>query len=479
MVSRLLSNPTIGRTIFNIIKGKAFKPYNVPVKAALEKQEEMLSRKFGRMEGTEIGRRLGVRRGMKLEQVPVTDYSFYEDFFKKPPADAFMYPIDEYERVRTSGTSGSEKWFMIPRLTFVKCWKTGLATLMAMFHDGEKVTFDYGDLVYVNVAPRPFSSGHVLSYLEHETYNIIRLVPNINLSFKDKVNFFIRNYRKVDGAVMLASTLISRVMPEIVGPIRLRGLLTLDSQIAEIYKNEIEEFTGTPPRTIYATTETLNCTVPSVQHRLGLFFDWNRGIFEFHPVEGKENSIITPENLVPLNDVKVGEVYRPVFTSLEGEMTRYVINDSLLCVARGDDLLGTDFPVFRFQSRLEKNIALQNFTRISEEELLMAFKQCKVRFVDFTARIEVENGLEHLAIYMEYTGNMSVEEIEECLHNYLYKVDRDYRDLVDFFDYVPVKVYFVPKGTFCRYMEIKEASWGKVERINMREEAFKEIVATC
>ena len=477
MLSKLLSNPTIGRTIFEILKGRVFKPYKVSVGKALEKQEKMLSRKLGRLEGTEIGKKLGIRRGMRPEEVPITDYEFYESFFRTPSAKAFMYPIDEYERVRTSGTSGSEKWFMIPRLSLVKCWKTGLANLMAVFHNGEKVDFDYGDTVYVNVAPRPFLGGHMLSYVERETYGIMILVPNINLSFKDKVQFFVRNHAKLDGAVMLASTLISRVMHETEGPVKLKGLLTLDSQIAEIYEKEIEVFTGTPPKTVYGTTETLNCTVSSIQHPLGFFFDWRRGIFEFHPVQRKENRKITRENLVRLDEVKVGEVYQPVFTSLEGEMTRYVITDSLLCVAKGDDILGTDFPVFRFHSRLEKNISLQNFTRISEEELLMAFKQNNVPFVDFTARVEVENGLEHLAIYMEHTGKMSPEEIVECLHTHLYKVDRDYQDLVDFFGYIPVKVYFVPKGTFHRYMEDRDASWGKVERINMREEAFRKIVA--
>jgi len=477
LLSKLLTNPTIGRTLFKIIKGRAFRPYNIPVEAALEKQEEILSSKFGRMEGTEMGRRLGVHRGMRLEEAPTTDYGFYEDFFTNPSANGFIYPISEYERVRTSGTSGSEKWFMIPRHSFVKCWETGLATLMAMFHDGEKVDFEYGDLIYVNVAPRPFSSGHVLSYLERETYDIIRLVPNINLSFKDKIKYFTRNYDKIDGAVMLASTLISRVIPEIEGPIKLKGLLTLDSQIGEIYENELRNFAGTPPRTIYATTETLNCTVPSVQHRLSFFFDWKRGIFEFYPIDREGNNQVKCESLVPMNEVKVEEIYQPVFTSLEGEMTRYVINDSLLCVALGDDIVGMDFPVFSFHSRLEKNISLQNFTRISEEELLMAFRHNNIRFVDFTARCEVEKGLERLAVYVEQVGNMSAEEIEECLHNYLYDVDRDYRDLVNFFSYNPVKVYIVPRGTFCKYMERKDASWGKVERINMREEEFRKIIA--
>ena len=462
--------------ILKFLMWRAFKPFETPLERALEIQVRMLSRKFRRMEGTLIGKKLGIRSGVKLEDLPVTEYDFYEPFFKSPAGDAFMYNIEDYERVRTSGTGGTEKWFMIPKFSLSRCWETGLASLFAMFHDGERVNFRFGDTVYVNVAPRPFLGGSILLRADRGTYGIVRLVPNINLSFKDKVWFFIANHAKINGAVMLASTLVSQIMHEVDGRLSLKGLLTLDSQIADVYFNEIADFAGVPPKTAYGTTEALNCTIPSVEHRLGFIFDWRRGIFEFIPV-GDDVVKAERETLIPITDVEVGKTYQLVYTSIEGEITRYRIPDALTCVAKGDSAIGTDYPIFKFHSRLEKTISLQNFTRISEGEILSALTESKIPFVDFTARVQIEGGLEYLALFVECWREMSADEVEKLIHSYLYKSDRDYRDLVDFFGYVPLKVYILPRGSFMKYMEMKKASWGKVERINMREEDFRRLLS--
>ncbi|MDQ1280442.1 MAG: auxin-responsive promoter family protein [Thermoproteota archaeon] len=476
LISKLLGNPSIGKMILNFKEGRVFEPYEVSVEVARKKQEESLSRKFARMEKTGIGKKLGVNQRTKLEEIPVTDYNFYEGFFRKPSADAFMYPLEEYERARTSGTSGAEKWFMIPKLSLVKCWETGFVNIMAMFHDGEKITFRYGDVVYVNVAPQPFVGGFMLDYAGRETYGIIKLVPNLNLSFSDKIQFFIRNYDKLDGAVMLASTLVSQIMHQIDGTITLKGLITLDSQIAEMYTNKIRDFTGILPKTIYGTTETLNCTISSVQYPLGFFFDWKRGIFEFCPAGKDEPQKMSSTNLTSLDKVEVGKIYNLIFTSLEGELTRYLIDDTFQCIARRDDVLSIDFPIFKFSSRFGKRLSIQNFTRIDEAELLSALRDINVSFIDFTARVEEENGSEYLALYLEKTGPISEKELKQSLNDILYKVDVDYRNVVDFFGYIPIKIYFVPRGTFLKYMEEKIASWGKVERINMKQEGFQIIL---
>jgi len=297
-------------------------------------------------------------------------------------------------------------------------------------------------------------------------------VPNTNLGFRDKVQFFVRNHKNIDGAVMLASSIISDIEGKVEGKIDLKGLLMLDSQIADVYKERIEAFVGTPPKTIYGATETLGCTVPSVEHPLGFFFDWRRGIFEFEPVTEtlKEDRVIKQ-----MNEVEVGKIYRLIFTSLEGELTRYVINDCFHCVSKGDSVLGTEFPVFKFHSRLDKDISIQNFTRIDEQEIISALRSSNVEFVDFTARCEIKDGLQYLAVYVEQVGHLTAEQIEKSVHDNLYNADSDYKAVVDFFGYMPLKVHLLAKGTFSRYMEEKEASWGKVERINMKEGEFEKL----
>jgi len=467
---RIVDTPPINRIALKILKDRAFKPYQLPLEEALERQTEVLKEKFRRMENTEIGKKIGINSRAKLEELPITDYELYEPFFNNPSPSAFMYSVEEYMRVRTSGTAGREKWFMIPKRKIRNLWQTGLSGVVAIFHDGEKVNLECGCNFYVNVAPRPFIGGSVLSLGGGKT-PFFNLVPNFNLSYKEKVQYFINNYEKINGAVLLASSLISEIIPAIRKPIKLKGLAILDTPIGEIYRDEITRFAGTIPKAGYGSTETGFCAVPSVQHPLGFFFDWRRGIAQFVPVKRER-----AEELISIDEVTVGEIYKLVYTDLESELTKYDTKDSFKCIAKGDDVLGIESPIFKFHARMEKTISLQNFTRISEEELLTVFRNAMVPFIDFTARVEVERGMEYLAIYIELTGDRTAADLQETIHKELYKEDADYRGLVDFFGYMPVKVHVVPRGTFMRYLQEKGVTIPKVARVNMDDKDFKKLL---
>lgn len=474
LLLKIISVPTIAKLALKVLKKRAFNSYQIPLERALEKQNKMLEAKFKKLSDTKIGRKLGVQRGVPLQDVPMTDYGFYEPFFNNPAPDAFMYPLTDYVRTRTSGTSGVEKWFMIPKRVFPKMFReTGVLLLLSLFHDGERITLEYGDTLYVNMAPRPFIGGLNIS-MTQGGYGMVNIVPNVNLSYHDKVQHFILNHKDIDGAVMLASTLISKIMPAIEKPIRLKGLIVLDSVVGEVYKKEIEEFVGVSPKTGYGSTEIgFAAGIPSIQYPLAFILDWRRGLFEFlHVKEGK----VEKEEPILLNDVKPGEVYELVYTSFEGELTRYSTKDTFICIAKGDDIMDTDYPVFKFHSRLGKEISLHNFTRISEDELLTALRETNIPFIDFTTRVEIESGMEYLVMYIECTGDMTSEDIKKSIHDKLYEMDRDYRDLVDFYKYEPFKIRLVPKGVFAKYLEEKIAGVAKVERTNMREEEFEKFI---
>jgi len=344
-----------------------------------------------------------------------------------------------------------------------------MLVLLLMFHDGEKITLEYGDTIYVNVAPGPFMGGRFVTTASKQSYGIVNFVPNINLSYQDKVEYFIKNYKEIDGASVYATTLISQIMPAIKEKIKLKGLITQDSNVADKFKEKIKDFVGIYPKCTYGSTETLMCSAPSVANPLGFIFDWRRGVFEFHLVKKGE---INKDELLRMDEVKVGEIYQPVFTSFDTEITRYVIGDALKCVSVGDDILGTDFPVFKYYSRIEKTISVQNFTRLSEDEIVSALEDSGVPWVEFTVRTEVVGGIERAVIYLELSEDMDATEVEKRIHECLYSVDVDYRELSDFFDYIPIKVRIVPKGTFNKFLGLKATGLPKVDRINMREEDF-------
>jgi len=467
VLSGLMRFSWIGGALLNYFKRNALKPLRLSSKEIMKRQERLLSKKFNALERTDIGRKLGVRKGCRIKDLPVTSYDFYKPFFDNPIPSAFMYPLNDYQRTRTSATSGAPKWFMIPKKKIDNIRKTMLTSFLTFSYNDGKFLMDYGDTVYINVAPYPYAGGIVLSEGD-ESPGILRIVPNLNLPYQDKVEYFIRNYDKIDSAAMLAASLVSKIIPAVKKRLKLKGLGVFDTVVAETYYDEIETFAGTPPRTVYTSTETLIPCIPSVQHRLSFIMDWRCGFFEFIPVSDGQKD----EHPVDINEVKLKGIYRVIYTSFFDELTRYDTKDSFECVALSDDILGIEAPVFKFYSRMDKAIDIQRFTRIDESELLKAMRDAHVPFVDFTARKEVVEGMEYLTIYLEYSGNQNPEVIRSRIHNVLYSMDMDYKNLTDYFDYVPLRIVRVPEGTFTAYLEQKEAAVPKVERINMSQEKF-------
>jgi len=462
--------PPIGRIALKFLKKRAFKPYQIPIEEAIEKQYRMLCTKFKKMQKTDIGRKLGISKGVKLQNLPITEYSFYQPFYVNPSPTAFMYPLEDYIRVKTSGTAGKEKWFLLPRKKILEAFKeTVIPFIFAGFHDGKRIALEYGDNVYINFGPAPFISGILVIMGSTKIKPPFNFVPDVNLPYKDKIQYFILNYKEIDAAMVPVSTLISQIMPAIRTPIKLKGLLVPDTPALGTYLDEIQDFTGVTPRTAYGSVETGPCTLPSVQHLMGFMFDLRRGVFEFLPATGKEAK---KEKTVAINEVNVGETYRLLYTDFYSEITRYDTKDSFECIAKGDQILGTEFPVFKFLGRLDRTISLLNFTRISEDELVSAFKAAEVPIIDFTTKVESEKGMEYILIYVEQRGGMQPAEIKKRLHERLLEVDRDYRNLVEFFNYIPIRVRNVPNEAFAEYLKGKSGTLPKVERIDMKEKEF-------
>lgn len=208
---------------------------------------------------------------------------------------------------------------------------------------------------------------------------------------------------------------------------------------------------------------------------MGFIFDPRRGVFEFAQLETTTQN--NAEKPIGLKEVKVGNTYNLIYTDLIGELTKYDTANSFKCIAQGDDVIGSDFPVFEFHARIDKTIAIMNFTRINEKELLDAFEDAGVRFMDFTARIVTEGGLEYLNIYVELLNKNSARDMEKRIHEHLYAVDNDYKLLVDFFGYNPIKMEVLPKGIFMKYLEGRSGAYPKVCRIDMDEDEFDRLLS--
>lgn len=445
-----------------------------------EKMEESLKKKLRVTSRTSIGRELDASGSASIEDLPLTGYNLYRRYFENPREGDLLYPLKDYIRVTTSGTMGRPKTFLLPKPALSdNMMKTGLSSIFIYMHDGEKSTFEMGDVCYTNVPGGSHISAYNTEIGGRQARGFVVLCPDPNLSFQEKVDYFVENYTKIDVAYMTVSTLLDEVYPRIGKPFYLKGFMTQDSS-AGILKEEIKRVTGSYPKVTYGSTETMASTMASIEHPGSFFFDWRVLYTEFLP-EGEEvtfkdeEMLREPPDTVPMMDVEVGKRYQLVATPYKTDMTRYVMPDIFECVDSGDDVLGTDVPVFRYYARADKLLVLHNFTRIAEEELLQVLKKADVGFNDFTARRELEGSREYMALYLETPSKMPAEEFGLRIHRALIDMDKDWRDLTDFFKYVPLKLHLLPRGTFNRYLGMKQGM-PSVDRIEMREENYAELL---
>ena len=396
-----------------------------------EKQEKMLNRKFKLMSKTVIGKDIGINKHAKIENLPLTSYPLYSKFFNNPTQEAFMYPLKYYTKALTTGSMGEPKWYLNPLPLEIDSAVANLSSIMAVLHNGEKYCIKEGYTTYANLGPPPFQGGlswnrmikskpsisKIFSLFKfYEPYRILELSKILKLSKKlnflpldqgapylEKVETFIKNYKKIDIALMVVGTFLNLVHPRIKEAIPLKAFATLDPS-GDFYREEIKEITGVYPSTVYGSTETGTCGIPSPEHPMGLFFDWRTVYCEFLP----ENNFYTTDihkkfesQAIPLDEVEVGKKYQLIVTNLKSELTRYVMPDIFQCISKGDNLLGIDFPIFKYHMRAFNQISLHNFAIIDERAISSALKIADVKINDFTARKEVSDGLDHLALYIE------------------------------------------------------------------------------
>jgi len=444
-----------------------------------EKQERLLKDKFRKVSGTKIGRELGITRDTLIEKAPLTSYGFYRGFFEAPNEGNFIYPLNEYVKVFTSGTMSRPKVFLLPKPgIWDNLRKTGLSFMFISTHDGERITYEVGDVVYRNLPGGSYISGYLMGTFQRRNSGWVVQVPDSDLPFQEKVDYFVENYREIDVAYMTVTTLLDDVYPRIGEPFHLKGFITQDRS-AGVFKERIREITGNYPKVTYGSTETMFSGLPSIEHPGSFFFDWRVLHCEFLPedeaIDFSQARVEEPPETLPMMDLEAGERYQLVATPFRNDLTRYITTDILECVSKGDGVLGTEMPVFDFYARGDRLVTLHNFTRVSEEEILHVLKEAGIPFVDFTARSELVEAKEYMAIYLELSEEMGAEEVTGRLHGELYGFDKDYRDLTDFFGYLPLRVRLLPRGAFRRYMGSK-GGIPRVERIGMREERLSELL---
>lgn len=437
-----------------------------------------LATKLKKASTTNIGKNLGITASTTIDEVPLTGYEYYFPFYKNPHEGDFMYPLKDYVRSMTSGTMSKPKTYLTPMSGLRQhIRKTGMSLIFMSTFDGEKYLFKFGDTFYINIPGGSFISSIVSNDMSKNQSGLIRLVPENRdkMTFQEKVDYFIEHCDEIDIAQMNVTTLLDDIQPKINKKLNLKAFLTLDAS-AYALKDRVKEFVGTYPKTPYGSTETITSALPSIEYPGGFFFDWRVIFTEFIEEEDALTQIPTrvddPPQIFKPWELEVGKRYQLVITMLYTDLIRNVTSDLLECVSTEDKILGVKTPILRFHSRADRIIALHNFTRISEQELIMVLEKTGVPFVDFTARREIEDTKEYLTMYIEFNQDVDIEEVTQKIHSSLLDIDKDYRDLNRMMEFFPLRIKELPRNSFKRFLEKKEGM-SRIARVDMREDRLK------
>jgi hypothetical protein len=106
-----------------------------------------------------------------------------------------------------------------------------------------------------------------------------------------------------------------------------------------------------------------------------------------------------------------------------------------------------------FLSRVDDQIDIAGFTRLSEKVIWQAIENSGVHYADWVARKEVKREKPVLHLYIELTedGTGLTEEVASTIHEELKKLDEPYAELEAFTGLNPFEVTILPCGTFASY----------------------------
>jgi hypothetical protein len=358
-----------------------------------------------------------------------------------------------------------------------------------------------GDVVLQAVAPPPYVTGSIMvpSVLEQFPLKFIpplydaeekefqeRLEEGFRLALKEGADIlfaipsvlirvgeqFEQQARTADFASLLHPKIISRLLRGwLQAKIARRPMLPKDlwsirviatgGSDTAVFRQRIEEYWGQTPGEAYGCTEGGIIAMQTWSNDLTFLPDSN--FFEFIPEEEHLKSKGDPSYIpktVLLDEVEAGAVYELVITNFHGgAFLRYRLWDLVEITALGDSEHAIELPQIVFYARADDVIDLSGFPRLTEKAIGIAMENANIRYVDWTARkeIEAEHPVAHLYIELRQDESCSAGEICEAIHQSLKELDPNYRDLEGMLGWKPLKVTVLNHGTFERYILHKQA----------------------
>ncbi len=441
--------------------------------------------------------------------VPLTSYEDYAPYLLKRRWE--VLPRKPILWQYTSGKSAEYSYRWAPVTARMLDEIEALVFALAFFSGATKrrdVKIRPGDRVLYGMAPPPYATGTMTRVFPHEMFDFLPPVAEAEqASFEERINQgfkmgldhgmdyvlsmssvavaigerFKNNGGSVDikKLVKKPRTLARLVKGKLIAKLagrkmlprdlwKLKGLITYGID-GEVFRDKIKEMWGQYPLDFHGCTEAPVIAMQTWDHE-GMTFIPHMNFFEFIPeaeaIKCWQDPSYQPSTLL-MDELKPGN-YELVITNLHGgAFVRYRLGHLVQITALRNDKLDIDIPQMRFLTRVDDQIDIAGFTRLSEKVIWQALENSGVEYEDWTARKETHGGKPELRLYVELKKGekLSEPEIAEAVHAELKKLDTPYAELEEFTGLRPLEVSILPHGAFKLYKLKQQAAGAELAHL--------------
>ena len=401
---------------------------------------------------------------------------------------------------KTSGTSGTSKWYVHGRSFFDVC-KNNISAFFVVACSDEwgKSRLKKGATILPIAGPTPYSGGviyrtivengfamvppievidnvqdmrkklmHALNLIENGTK--IDLAGGLSSPFHLACRYFVdrpglyKDYfdsfgfgpkKIVLGLMWFLQSLKNRTYEKASEVMPVKGICIAGID-TKIYKPYFVDQFGVKPYTVYGSTETGFPFIGIPEKKDDLMPLINSGYFEFLDSKG---------DVVDLMEVSEGETYEFVFTPYRSVLIRFRMGDLFTVVGRLDNGL----PLFRFESRKEDLLDILNYYRLSEAIAVQSLVAAGVPPTEKWAFVKELEPEEHICLLMEKEWEYSEREASERVFRAMQHVDIHFNNYVTDLgikdSWKAIKVEYLPKGAFMRYVIHKTANGSELGQV--------------
>ena len=476
-------------------------------------QRRLLLEQLELLKGCELGRYImnGANPHTVVEfreQVPLTTYADYAPYLLKRKMDAL--PRKPILWQYTSGKSGEYPFRWAP-VTAGQLDEVEPLIFALLFFSSckqrKEIIFKEHDKVLYGMAPPPYATGSMARAFPHELFNFLPPLDEAEkMSFEDRIqqgfkqalsegldlcfalssvavaigDRFSQSGRKTNIKALLKrpkalfrlarGLLKSKLARRLLLPKdiwSLKGLITYGID-GSVYREKIREMWGRYPLDFHGCTEAILIAMQTWDHQ-DMTFIPHLNFFEFIPEEESikswQDPTYQPSPLL-LNEVKPGN-YELVITSFHGgPFIRYRPGHLIKITSLRNEQLNIDIPQMVFLSRIDDQIDIAGFTRLSEKVIWQAIENTGIAYEGWTARKEVKDKpLLHLYVELKENGTVAAEQVADAVHGELKRLDPPYADLESFTGLRPLEVTLLPENTFHLYRLRQQAAGAELAHL--------------